>query len=126
MFDNLNQSDINEESFDESEDETISNLKGMEEIKAIEYEKQIIDDYNNSNDKWNLLNEKILVVTNNNDGQKNDMRQKLYIQDLSHLSNLHRRLCRILMLIEKNLYLILTSNKDNNNQKYLAIFLINL
>lgn len=80
-----------------------SSIKEIQVTEAIDYENQIINDYNNSNDKWNLFNEKILVVVviKNDDVWKNETRQKLYIQDLSHLSDLHQRLCDVLMRIEK-------------------------
>ena len=80
-----------------------SSIKEIQVTEAIDYENQIINDYNNSNDKWNLFNEKILVVVviKNDDVWQNETRQKLYIQDLSHLSDLHRRLCDVLMHIEK-------------------------
>ncbi len=101
MFNNLDQSDVSEESFYEDEDETVSDFKIIQEPEAIEYEKQIINDYNNSNDKWNLFDQEILVVVKNDDVQKNGTREKLYIRNLFHLSNLHLNLCSVLMRIEK-------------------------
>ena len=92
------------ESIEDSDDDNDNKKIQLEE--ALAYEAEIINDYNNSSERWHSLNEKILVVIKNDIEtemmiKKIKDKQKLYIQNLSHLSDLHRRLCGVLMHIEK-------------------------
>ena len=99
MDDSLDEYSVIEESDSEKSDDDCRQISGPKE--AMQYTTEIVNSYNNVGDKWNSFEEKILVVIKNDNVKKNETRKKLYVQNLSHLSNLHARLCSALISYEK-------------------------